>query len=122
MYASRQILYFIFAEGAASPFLSTSRVPVASITLVEWTCNARLPVIGDKPSSAVARCQVLVNTALKTGNAVSLSPAIMWYEKNGFTSCDPFERLIVPLEASDIVLNAHTSVELALEKVAFIQK
>jgi len=42
--------------------------------------------------------------------------------EDGLTSGDPLDGVIIPLEATDIVSDAHTSFELALEKVAFIQE
>lgn len=42
--------------------------------------------------------------------------------ENGLTLGDPLDGLTIPLEASDIICDAYTSFELALEKVAFIQK
>lgn len=68
-----------------------------------------------------------MNTALKTEIGTSQfllsgSYNIRQHEEDSLTSCDPFDGLVVPLEARDIVLDPHTGFELALEKVAFVQE
>ena len=68
-----------------------------------------------------------MNTALKTESCDLSVPLLAAYgiqqhEENGLTLDDPLDGLIIPLEASDMICDAQTSFELALEKIAFIQE